>query len=101
MNQSYGTGIAGSVRGYRAYQSQKSKDVWLKWNNWFKKYRLTLGSPAKGPSNLAGGRLLVLVLVVVLLLPELPADRLSSNSDQQKISHCCEKAEGCIFSGLD
>ena len=44
LSQSYGTGIAGSVRGYRAYQSQKSKDVWLKWNNWFKKYRLTLTS---------------------------------------------------------
>ena len=42
LSQTYGTGITGSVRGYRAFQSQKSKAVWLKWNRWFKRYRLPL-----------------------------------------------------------
>ena len=42
LSQQYGIGIYHNVRGYRAYQSDQSKAVMIKWISWFKKYRTLL-----------------------------------------------------------
>ena len=44
LSQQYGTGIFHNLRGYRAYQSDKSKAVMKKWISWFKRYRSLLTS---------------------------------------------------------
>ena len=42
LSQQYGIGIYHNLRGYRAYQSEASKAVMLKWIQWFKRYRTIL-----------------------------------------------------------
>jgi hypothetical protein len=39
LSQVFGTGVAGTLRGYRVFQSEKSKAIWSKWTSFFKQYK--------------------------------------------------------------